>query len=83
MISFYLYAIVRIIVQILQIIYLLGIKYRNLDFILVQNPPSIPNLFAIWMTSFLASYKIYIDFHNYGYTLLSLRIKNKIVNKFA
>lgn len=35
-ISFYLYAIVRIILQILQILYFMGWKYRNLDFILVQ-----------------------------------------------
>lgn len=50
---------------------------------LVQNPPSIPNLFAIWLTSLFAFYKVYIDFHNYGYTILALRIKNKIVCKLA
>jgi beta-1,4-mannosyltransferase len=35
-ISFYLYAIIRIILQVLQILYFMGWKYRNLDFILVQ-----------------------------------------------
>lgn len=35
-VSFYLYAIVRIILQILQIIYYLGFKYRHLSFVLVQ-----------------------------------------------
>jgi len=35
-ISFYLYAFVRIVLQILQILYLMGWKYRNVDFILVQ-----------------------------------------------
>ena len=38
-ISFYLYALIRIILQVLQILYLLGWKYRNLDFVLVQVPP--------------------------------------------
>jgi beta-1,4-mannosyltransferase len=51
--------------------------------VLVQNPPSIPNLFAIWLTSFIAFYKIYIDFHNYGYTILSLKVKNKLINWLA
>lgn len=35
-ISFYLYAIVRILLQIFQILYLLGWKYRNLEFVLIQ-----------------------------------------------
>ena len=35
-ISFYLYALVRIFLQVMQIIYLLGIKHRNLEFVLVQ-----------------------------------------------
>jgi beta-1,4-mannosyltransferase len=40
-ISYYLYVIIRIILQILQILYYMGWKYRNLDFILVQvNYPS-------------------------------------------
>lgn len=77
------YALVRIILQILQIIYLLGWKHRQLQFVLIQNPPSIPNLFAIWLTSFIAFYKIYIDFHNYGYTILSLKIKNRLIIKIA
>jgi beta-1,4-mannosyltransferase len=81
--SFYLYALVRIILQILQIVYLLGWKYRGFKFVLIQNPPSIPNLFAIWLTSFIAFYKIYIDFHNYGYTILALKIRNRIINKIA
>ena len=81
--SFYLYAIIRIVLQILQILYLLGWKYRGLKFVLVQNPPSIPNLFAIWLASFVGRFQIYIDFHNYGYTILQLKVKNKIVNWFA
>ena len=34
--SFYLYAIVRIILQVLQVLYLLGWKYRHLKLVLVQ-----------------------------------------------
>lgn len=50
---------------------------------LVQNPPSIPNLFAIWLTSFIGRYQIYIDFHNYGFTILNLSVKNKWIMKLA
>jgi beta-1,4-mannosyltransferase len=82
-ISFYLYAITRVILQICQILYLLAYKYRNLEFVLVQNPPSIPNLFAIWLASKVNRFKMVIDFHNYGYTILELGIKNRIIVNFA
>lgn len=49
----------------------------------MQNPPSIPNLFAIWLASLFSRFKIYIDFHNYGYTILNLNIKNRFVVKMA
>lgn len=49
----------------------------------MQNPPSIPNLFAIWLASLFSRFKIYIDFHNYGFTILQLNIKNKIVVRLA
>ena len=49
----------------------------------MQNPPSIPNLFAIWLSSFIGRYKVIIDFHNYGYTILNLNVKNKFIIKIA
>lgn len=90
-ISFYLYAMVRIILQILQILYLFAFKHKNFEFVLIQvlflskkkNPPSIPNLFAIWLASFIGKYQIYIDFHNYGYTILNLSVKNNLIIKLA
>lgn len=82
-INFYLYALVRIILQILQILYLFSFKHKNFEFVLIQNPPSIPNLFAIWLASFIGKYKIYIDFHNYGYTILNMSVKNRWIIKFA
>ncbi len=42
-----------------------------------------PNLFAIWFASLFSKFKIYIDFHNYGYTILNLNIKNRLIIKFA
>lgn len=56
---------------------------RSSNYQIIKNPPSIPNLFAIWLASFVAKYKIYIDFHNYGYTILNLNVKNRFVIKLA
>jgi beta-1,4-mannosyltransferase len=38
---------------------------------------------AIWLASFLGKYQIFIDFHNYGFTILNLNIKNRTVIKLA
>jgi beta-1,4-mannosyltransferase len=35
------------------------------------------------LASFIGGYKIYIDFHNYGYTILNLRIKNAYIIAWA
>jgi beta-1,4-mannosyltransferase len=43
----------------------------------------VPNLFAIWLASFVAKYQVYIDFHNYGYTILNLNVKNRLIIKLA
>lgn len=88
--SFYLYALVLIILQICQIMYMFVIRVRRIEFVLVQviryhmkNPPCIPNLFAIWLASLVCRFKIVVDFHNYGYTILALNVRNKFILKFA
>jgi beta-1,4-mannosyltransferase len=71
-------------------LYLFAYKHKNFEFVLIQviyflskNPPSIPNLFALWLASFIGRYQIYIDVHNYGYTILNLSIKNPLIIKLA
>ena len=56
-------------------------------FVLVQNPPSVPTLGAVWLFTKLADTKFIIDWHNYGFTILSLNkskqnILVKICKKF-
>lgn len=46
------------------------------DFIIVQNPPAIPTLFVCWIAKSFRRSKLIIDWHNYGYTILSLKLKN-------
>lgn len=42
------------------------------DVILVQNPPSIPTLLVAWIVSRIFGAKMVIDWHNFGFTVLSL-----------
>lgn len=74
---FYLYALLRIIFQTLQLLILLVFKLQSLKFVLVQNPPSIPVLSTVWLAARLRKFKMIVDFHNYGYTILKMGVKNK------
>lgn len=43
-------------------------------FLLVQNPPSIPVLAIAYLSSMLRNTHLLIDWHNYGYTILSAKL---------
>ena len=45
-------------------------------FYLVQNPPSIPTLMVVSIISSLKGATTIIDWHNYGYTILSMNVKS-------
>ncbi|RWS29425.1 chitobiosyldiphosphodolichol beta-mannosyltransferase-like protein [Leptotrombidium deliense] len=44
------------------------------NYILVQNPPSIPILPVVWFYCFLRRVKVIIDWHNYGFSILALSL---------
>jgi beta-1,4-mannosyltransferase len=72
---FVLYAVRKVIVQHLYLYRLLK-KFVNADFLIVQNPPSIPVLGVVRYFCLFVSKrtKLVIDWHNLGYSILSLKL---------
>jgi beta-1,4-mannosyltransferase len=42
--------------------------------VLVQNPPSFPTVLASWAAARVVGARLLVDWHNYGYSLLGLRL---------
>lgn len=66
-------------VQLIMVIFWNTSKHSH---ILVQNPPAIPTLAVAWLIGVYRQSKFIIDWHNYGYTILSLAVgsRNPLVN---
>src|SRR5438046_2221063 len=47
---------------------------RRPDLVLIQNPPAFPTLAVAWFSLRRRGVRFVIDWHNLGYTLLSLRL---------
>ena len=58
---------------------LVVLSRRRPTAILVQNPPSFPTLAAIWIAATILRVPFLVDWHNYGYTMLGLRLGTKHV----
>ena len=76
-------AIVRIILQIIMLIYILLVKIPRPSFLILQNPPGIPSIYIARLITFLRRSKFVIDWHNYGYTILQVNKRNKIIVQIA
>lgn len=44
------------------------------DIIVAQNPPSVPTIPILWLYSRIVSAKLIIDWHNYGFSILALKL---------
>lgn len=52
----------------------LGYRTQPTKWMLVQNPPSIPTLLVAKILCFFRNTRLVIDWHNFGYSILALRL---------
>ncbi|ORZ29726.1 hypothetical protein BCR44DRAFT_54839 [Catenaria anguillulae PL171] len=71
---FFAWAPIKAVLQVILLCWTLWITIPRPDRILVQNPPSVPALMVAQWTVWLRTSKLVIDWHNLGYTILSLRL---------
>lgn len=62
--------------QVSALVYLLLYIIKPPSYILIQNPPSIPTLAISHLTSILRNSRLVIDWHNFGYTILGIKLGN-------
>lgn len=67
---------VRSLGLLLESFWFLLIETRRADAILVQNPPAIPTLLAAWVTARVRRSLFIVDWHNFGYTMLTTRLES-------
>ncbi|KAK4103410.1 glycosyltransferase family 33 protein [Parathielavia hyrcaniae] len=70
-IPFILFAPWKVLYQVYYLIHLLVFKLQPAQWILVQNPPSIPTLAVASLVCRLRNSRLIIDWHNYGWTILA------------
>ncbi|RLV94059.1 hypothetical protein DV515_00013254 [Chloebia gouldiae] len=63
--------VLKVLVQSVQLLYTL-LRIEQPSYILLQNPPGLPSIAAAWVAGLWWGSKLIIDWHNYGYTIMSL-----------
>lgn len=71
---FLLYGPAKVLFQIWTLWIVLGYKTKPARWMLVQNPPSIPTLAIATLICFLRQTRLVIDWHNFGFSILALRL---------
>ncbi|KAL4070156.1 glycosyltransferase family 33 protein [Scleroderma yunnanense] len=74
LVPFVLSALLKITQQTISILYVLLFSIPPPEFILVQNPPSIPTLALVQLVARIRGSKVIIDWHNLGFSLLALKL---------
>lgn len=74
---FLLYGPLKVLFQIWTLWLALGYRSKPCRWMLVQNPPSIPTLVVAYVICFLRHTRLVIDWHNFGYSILALRLGSK------
>ncbi|KAH8900276.1 hypothetical protein GQ53DRAFT_214539 [Thozetella sp. PMI_491] len=68
---FILYAPIKVVLQVGQLLWVLCYATKPAQWLLVQNPPTIPTLAIAALVCRLRGTKLIIDWHNYGWTILA------------
>ncbi|NWI49216.1 ALG1 mannosyltransferase, partial [Calyptomena viridis] len=63
--------VIKVLVQSVQLLYTL-LRIDQPSYILLQNPPGLPSIAVAWVAGLFWRSKLIIDWHNYGYTIMSL-----------
>ncbi|GAB9471303.1 hypothetical protein Gpo141_00008520 [Globisporangium polare] len=71
---FVLLAPAKVIVQLLQLFWVLLFTVGSVDLVLLQNPPTIPTFVVVWLCCRLKGAKFVVDWHNLGYSILALSL---------
>ncbi|RDH31620.1 chitobiosyldiphosphodolichol beta-mannosyltransferase [Aspergillus welwitschiae] len=71
---FLLFGPLKVLFQIVCLFWILAYRAKPAKWLLVQNPPSIPTLAIASLVCFLRHTKLLIDWHNFGYTILALKL---------
>ncbi|KAK6354628.1 mannosyltransferase [Orbilia brochopaga] len=64
----------KVLFQLSALFYLLLYIIRPPSYILVQNPPSIPTLVVARIVALLRNSRLVVDWHNFGYSILGLKL---------
>ena len=71
---FVLHAMARVSLDTIQLTWALLFGLERPDTVFVQNPPSVPVLLVALVVARLRSARYVIDWHNYGYSMIALRL---------
>ncbi|XP_037670184.1 chitobiosyldiphosphodolichol beta-mannosyltransferase isoform X2 [Choloepus didactylus] len=63
---------VKVVFQVVQLLYALLVKVAPSAYIFLQNPPGLPAIAVCWCVGCLCGSKLVIDWHNYGYSIMGL-----------
>ncbi len=71
---FLIYGPLKVLFQVWTLLLVLSFKTKHSGYILVQNPPSIPVLAVAHVVCFVRNSRLIIDWHNFGYSILALKL---------
>uniref|UniRef100_A0A8C3LQV9 Chitobiosyldiphosphodolichol beta-mannosyltransferase n=1 Tax=Chrysolophus pictus TaxID=9089 RepID=A0A8C3LQV9_CHRPC len=63
--------VVKVIAQTMQLLHTM-LRMDPPSYVLLQNPPGLPSIAVAWVACLFWRSKLIIDWHNYGYTIMSL-----------